>query len=127
MNIKILLVDDEQEFLEQSKLLWEKIGEGAEVDVTADPEVALNEAVEKDYDAVVADYQMPEMDGLELLKMLRERGDNTPFIILTGKGGEEVAIKALNLKAEGYIRKGSSPKEQYKKIVDTIFNRPVST
>ncbi|KXA93401.1 hypothetical protein AKJ64_00725 [candidate division MSBL1 archaeon SCGC-AAA259E17] len=97
------------------------------MDITTDPEVALNEAVEKDYDAVVADYQMPEMDGLELLEMLRERGDNTPFIILTGKGGEEVAIKALNLKADGYIRKGSDPKKQFKSIVDTIFNRPVST
>ena len=126
MEIRILLIDDDQEFLEQSKLLWEKQGEGVGIDIFSDPIKALDKMENTDYDAIVADYKMPEMDGLEILKVIRDRGDKTPFIILTGKGGEEIAMEALNLEADKYIIKGTDPKEQYKKIIDTIFDRPIS-
>ena len=46
---------------------------------------------------IVSDYQMPTRSGLDLLKELRNRGNDIPFILFTGKGREEVAIEALNL------------------------------
>ena len=45
------------------------------------------------YDVVVSDYEMPQKNGLEFLKELREQNNNIPFILFTGKGREEVAIK----------------------------------
>lgn len=126
MEIRILLIDDNQEFLEQSKLLWERQEEGVEIDTFSNPKRALEEIDENEYDAIVADYKMPEMDGLEILKVMRDRGDKTPFIILTGRGGEEIAMEALNLKADKYIVKGTDPKDQYKKILNTVFDRPIS-
>ncbi len=73
-------------------------------------EIALERLRENRYDAIVSDYQMPGMDGIAFLKQLRESGDATPFIILTGKGREQVAIEALNSGADFYLQKGTDPK-----------------
>jgi len=66
-----------------------------------DPACCVDEALKKlatdDYDAVVSDYQMPQKNGLQFLTQLREQKNEIPFILFTGKGREEVAIKALNL------------------------------
>ncbi len=126
MKIKILLIDDDPDFLEVNKKLWEKQEDEVKVDTTNDPKEALAKIDSVKYDAIVADYKMPEMDGLTLLKKIRDKRVETPFIILTGKGGEEIAMEALNLKADKYIMKGTNPKEQYEKIVDAIFDRPIS-
>ena len=126
MDIQILLVDDEPQFLEMSRTKWEKEGEKTEVDTTTDPKEALEKIDATDYDVIVADYKMPEMTGLELLKKVRDRGFETPFIILTAKGGEEVAMEALNLKADRYLKKNMSPEKQFEVIVETIYEKPVS-
>ncbi len=72
-------------------------------------------------DAMVSDYQMPEMNGLEFLRTVREkRGSEVPFIMFTGKGREEVAIKALNLGANRYLQKGGEPRSQYEVLAEAI-------
>ena len=48
---------------------------------------------------------MPEFPGINLLFLLHTNGDFKPFIILTGKGSEEISIKALNLGADYYLQK----------------------
>ncbi len=126
MNIEILLVDDDPDFLEQSKLSWEKRNEDVHVDTTTDPHEALDKIKENDYDCIVADYKMPEMNGLELLKEVRKTHNDILYGLLTGKGDEEVAINAINLKADMYLKKGSKPKSQYETIMDNIFDRSIS-
>lgn len=68
---------------------------------------------EQNFDAVISDYQMPCKDGIEFLKVLRGRGDKTPFIIFTGKGREEVAIEGLNNDADFHIQKDGGPRSQF--------------
>ncbi len=68
----------------------------------------------------VADYLMPEMDGLELLKYLRPRCNGMPFILFTGNGGEEVAIEALNSGADFYVQKKGSPRTQVAELETKI-------
>ncbi len=63
----------------------------------------------KHYDVIVVDYEMPGMDGILLLRTLKEQGDLTPVIIFTGKGPEQVVIDALNHGAAFYLRKGCDP------------------
>ncbi len=61
------------------------------------------------------------MNGLEFLQKLREEKKyQKPFIIFTGKGREEVAIEALNLGADRYLKKGGDPKSQYGLLAQTI-------
>ena len=121
MQIKTLLVDDEKALLDQAEIFLERIGERIEVFSTSSADNALEMMDEKDFDVIVSDYQMPGMDGLEFLEEVRKERDNDiPFIIFTGKGREEVAMKALNLGADRYIQKGGNPKSQYGVLVQAI-------
>jgi len=118
-RIRVLHVDDDPAFLKVAKQCLEMQGIFA-----VDTASSVNEASEKlkktDYDAIVCDYQMPDEDGLEFLKELRANGNNTPFIVFTGKGREEVAVKALNLGADGYCNKHGEPETVYGELAHGI-------
>src|SRR4030042_5383306 len=94
--ISVLHVDNELGLLKVVKRCLELQGP-FHVDTAGSVEEALTKLEKEQYDAVISDYQMPKKDGLEFLKQLRKEGNDIPFIILTGKRREEVAIKALNL------------------------------
>jgi PAS domain S-box-containing protein len=117
--IRVLYVDDESALLELSKVYLERLGEYIVTTVQNAPEaIRLLELAR--FDAIVSDYQMPEMDGIEFLKIVRGRGDKTPFIIFTGKGREEVVIEALNSGADFYLQKGGEPKSQFAELSNKI-------
>lgn len=105
--ISVLLVDDEPDLLEVAKLHLEKSGSFS-VDTCQSARSALTSIEKKRYDAIIADYDMPVMNGLDLLKELKAQGDSTPFIMLTGSGPEDVVIDALNAGAMFYLRKGKN-------------------
>jgi len=74
---------------------------------------ALAKLRKREFDAVISDYQMPMMDGIEFLKNLRGEGNLVPFIIFTGKGREEIIIQALNEGADFYLQKGGDARSQF--------------
>ncbi len=118
----ILLVDDEKGLLEQAKIFLERQKEEFNIDTALSAKDALDKFENQDYDAIVSDYQMPVIDGLDFLKKIREqKNEDTPFIIFTGKGREEVAIEALNLGADRYLQKGGSPKSQYDVLAQAVL------
>jgi len=103
-RVHVLHVDDDSCCLKATKECLELQGK-----LMVNTASSVDEAVEKmkneRYDAVICDYAMPTKNGLDFLKQLRDAGNTIPFFILTGKGTEEVAIKALNLGADGYFNK----------------------
>jgi len=113
--IKVLHVDDDLGFLKVSNQILENTG-GFEVDTATSVEEAREKMGKNTYDIIVSDYQMPEKDGLQFLKELREAGNQIPFIIFTGKGREQVAIKALNLGADQYLNKIGGPETVYTEL-----------
>ncbi len=68
------------------------------------------------FDVIVSDYEMPLMNGIEFLKHLKAQGNDTPFIIFTGRGREHVIIEALNNGASFYLQKGGDPKSQFAEL-----------
>ncbi|MFW9996711.1 MAG: PAS domain S-box protein [Candidatus Odinarchaeota archaeon] len=105
-TISVLHVDDEEDFLRFAQKYLEKLsGKILEIDSLVDPGMVFEKLSERDYDVIIADYQMPGITGLDLLAELREQNNSIPFIILTGKGREEVVIQALNLGADYYLQK----------------------
>ncbi len=121
MSIKTLIVDDDRSLLEQAEGFLERIDNEIKLQTLFSAEKALDVINEEDFDVIVSDYQMPEMDGLELLEEIREKRDSDiPFIMFTGKGREEVAIEALNLGADQYVQKKGGPKSQYRVLVNAI-------
>jgi PAS domain S-box-containing protein len=60
----------------------------------------------QEWELIIADYAMPQFSGLEALHLLRERGDDVPFIVVSGAIGEEVAVEAMKSGAHDYVMKG---------------------
>jgi len=117
--ISILYVDDEESFLQLTKRSLERNG-AITVDTAESAEIALQKLKSGRYDAVVSDYQMPGMNGIEFLTALRKEYPALPFIIFTGKGREEVVIEAFEKGASFYLQKGGEPKSQYAELVHKI-------
>ena len=114
-ELVLLYVDDEPALLDVGKIYLEMDSEFV-VDTASSAHEALSLLNSRHYDAIIADYQMPEMNGIELLKRVRSDGNQIPFIIITGKGREEVVIEALNNGADFYLQKGDSPVTLYTEL-----------
>jgi len=118
--ISVLLVEDEPEVLELTRLFLERDTELA-VDACLSVKEALRKLNHKIYNVIVSDYIMPEINGIQLLKTLKFQGIDTPLIIFTGKGGEEIAIEALNSGAAFYLQKSENPRFQFAKLRRMIY------
>ena len=93
--MRILCADDDPMLLDITREFLSSKGFEVELAGFAAPE-ALEMIKKTHYDALVSDYQMPNIDGIQLLKHLRAIPNNIPFILFTGRGREELAIEALN-------------------------------
>jgi PAS domain S-box-containing protein len=91
-----------------------------EVENASSENEALGKINQQWYDAIVSDYEMPNKNGLEFLMELKNRQIEIPFIMFTGKGREEIAIKALNLGADGYFNKHGLPETVYGELIHGI-------
>jgi glycosyltransferase involved in cell wall biosynthesis/CheY-like chemotaxis protein len=113
--ISVLLVEDDPDVLELTRLFLERDLE-LSIDVCSSVKEALRKLNHKIYNVIVSDYIMPEINGIQLLKTLKFQGIETPFILFTGKGGEETAIEALNSGATFYLQKSENPRFQFAKL-----------
>ena len=73
------------------------------------------------YDAIISDFDMPVTDGLTFLRSLRSKGNKIPFVILTGKGNDQVIIDALNSGADLYFVKTDSPKDLFYQLSEKLI------
>ena len=117
--IRILHVDDDPSTLEISKLMLMNMG-NFEIDQAINVDEALKKLQNSHYDCIISDYDMPQKNGLEFLQQLKKNKSETPFILFTGRGREEVAIKALNLGADGYYNKQNNPETTYGELAHGI-------
>ncbi|PKL60361.1 MAG: hypothetical protein CVV33_03065, partial [Methanomicrobiales archaeon HGW-Methanomicrobiales-4] len=117
--IQVLYVDDEPHLLDICKLFLERGGEFS-VDTSPSAPEALIQLNLKTYDAIISDYQMPGMNGIDLLKEVKTSGNIIPFILFTGRGREEVVIQALNEGADFYLQKGGDPISQFTELMHKI-------
>jgi len=118
--IRVLLVDDETGFLNVTKKILE-IQKTLRIDTATSIKEAYLKLNKKKFDIIVSDYQIPIKNGLQFLKELKEKGNNIPFILFTGKGREEVTIQALNLGANRYINKIGNPETVYGELTHAII------
>jgi|GEM_PF-5625310 len=115
----VLLVDDEPAILDVTKEVLEADGD-LRVTTTDSPHAVEGLLASASIDVVISDYQMPDMDGIELLKALRSKGLSVPFILFTGKGREDVAVAALNNGANLYVRKGGDIAAQFAELKNSV-------
>ncbi|PSQ42010.1 hypothetical protein BRD17_09850 [Halobacteriales archaeon SW_7_68_16] len=104
---RVLCVDDDPAF---GRLLVRRLTEESrriEGETTTDPDEAIERVrdPEAHVDAVVSDHRMPAMSGLDLLASIREFDPDIPFVLYTGRGDEETAMRAIDLNVTAYVRK----------------------
>ncbi|MFA6363620.1 PAS domain S-box protein [Methanoregula sp.] len=113
--IRVLYVDDDPSLLDIGKLMLEQSGDFTVTTALSAPEGYRLLEQEK-FDAVISDYQMPEMDGIQFLVEVRTRFGLIPFILFTGKGREDVVIQAINRGADFYLQKCGDSSEEFAEL-----------
>src|SRR5262245_52686347 len=103
MAARILIVDDEPELLTVfSRMLT---SETHDVETASSAESTLDLLDRSSFDLVLTDLSMPRMDGFELLTRMRQRGDTTPTLVVSGEGSVEHAVRAIKLGALDFLEK----------------------
>ncbi len=120
MAISVLYVDDELPHLMLAKEYLERSGLMELTCVSSGGE-AIERLKDEEFEVIVSDYLMQDMNGIELLRYVRTHLGHIPFLIFTGKGKEDVVISALNSGADYYIRKGSEPETQFLELEQRII------
>ena len=103
--LKLLHIDDSGDELELTRFQLTQLDSELEIDWAVNAGEAVRRMESGSYDCVLCDYRLPDMDGVELLKFLRMRGEGVPFVFLTGQGNEEIATLALRAGADDYFLK----------------------
>ncbi|MGO4888682.1 response regulator transcription factor [Anaerobacillus sp. MEB173] len=109
MSQKILVVDDEESIVTLLQFNLEKAGYGVTAAYTGNDALAL--AKNNEFCLIVLDLMLPEIDGLEVCKQLRQEKVMTPILMLTAKDDEFDKILGLELGADDYMTKPFSPRE----------------
>jgi DNA-binding response OmpR family regulator len=114
MSVKVLIVDDEKDFLD---IIAERIGaRGMDVSTASSAEDALNMIEEETYDVVIMDFMMPALDGFKALKLMKTKQPEVQIILLTGNVPEEKRIEARALGALDVIEKPPDLNDLIQKI-----------
>jgi DNA-binding NtrC family response regulator len=103
VKYKILLIDDEASLIKWLSYALEQ--NGYSVFATTEPKVALNRIKEERFDCIISDIKMPEIDGFQFLRKVREIYPTTPLIFITAYGTMESVVSALRDRASDYIMK----------------------
>jgi DNA-binding response OmpR family regulator len=117
--MRILLVEDEKD-------LSNAIKEGLEdnfftVDQAFDGEEAIDKIeIERSYDLIIVDIMIPKIDGIKLLKMIREKEIKTPILMLTAKNGIDYKVNSFDLGADDYLTKPFDFRELLARIKSLI-------
>ncbi|PSP74319.1 hypothetical protein BRC80_00540 [Halobacteriales archaeon QH_9_66_26] len=126
-STRVLHVDDDPAILDLAATFLEREAGNFAVETATSATEALDRLTRGEFesdvpfDCIVSDYEMPEMDGLEFLEAVREDHPDLPFVLFTGKGGEEIASEAITAGVSDYLNKGSGT-DQYALLANRIGN-----
>jgi len=123
MNARVLIVDDEKEFLE---VMEERISaRGMEVATSMSAKEALATIETEAFDAIIMDFQMPGMDGIEALKAIKEKKPELQIILLTGHASVKKGVEAMKEGALDFIEKPADLDELTDKIKEAQANKMI--
>lgn len=114
MAEKVLLIDDEVEFLDTLSERMEI--RGMNVNTAATAEAAVTALDSSDYDAIVLDLQMPDMNGIEMLKVIKKSRPEAQVILLSGHATLDAGVQAMKLGAMDFMEKPADIESLTEKI-----------
>ena len=118
---KILVVDDED--IVRTSCSRTLSPEGYDVRLAKNGAEGLKMASEERFDLVLTDLKMPDMDGIEVLRIIKEQWPETAVIIVTGYQTVDTAVKAIKLGAYDYIEKPFTPDALVTAVREALTNK----
>ncbi len=120
---KVLLVDDEQDFTD---VLSERLEtRGLKVESAANGNEAIEKVNQADYDVILLDLVMPEMDGLQTLQKIREKRPDLQIIFLTGHADLKSGIEAIKLGASDFLEKPANIQQITEKVKEAAIQKAI--
>ena len=121
---KILYIDDDRDFLDLFSIMFRK---WLKITTVSAPKTAIEICSQENFDAIITDYEMPEINGLELLEKLKEKNPDLPVIFYTGQGNEEIAREAFVKGAADYFTKEIRGFAHREKLINSIIRASKET
>jgi PAS domain S-box-containing protein len=118
---RVLYVDDDPSFADMISTMLEREADFLTIETAETAERGLEFIRTETVDCVVSDYSMPETDGLEFLRAVRKEDEELPFLLLTGRGSEDIASEAITAGVTDYIQKQQGT-EHYSLLANRIEN-----
>lgn len=121
-KLKVLIAEDEESF----RLVLERVLESRgdyEFESCESGDEVLEILQKKNFDVLILDYKMPGHSGLNILQWMHEQKMDTPVIMLTGAGSENIAVEAMKFGAYDYVRKETFEKEHLPFIINNAYER----
>jgi carbon-monoxide dehydrogenase iron sulfur subunit len=119
---RILVVDDEPMVTKSCRRVLS--GQGYQVDTTESGQEGMRQAFDESFDLVFADLKMPDLDGMDLVRALRNQRPGTAVIIITGYGTVHSAVEAVKLGVSDYIEKPFEPDQIVEAARRALAARP---
>jgi PAS domain S-box-containing protein len=120
-SIAVLLVEDDDALADLTATYLEREADDVDVTTRADAESALDHLAGAAVDCIVSDHDIPGMNGLEFLEVVREDHPDLPFVLFTGKGDEEIASDAISAGVTDYLQKDTGT-DQYTVLANRVRN-----
>lgn len=120
-KIRLLLVDDETDFLNAYARRFKR--RNADISLAASGQEAIDAIREQEFDVVILDVMMPEMNGIETLRRIKAIQPDLPVIILTGHADSGVLIDGMDMGAFDFLLKPVGTDELYFKVLDAVRTR----
>lgn len=119
--MKVLVVEDDRSVGQYVKRGLEE--QRIQADLVTDGMEALERASQAEYDVVVLDLRLPSLSGQEILRTLRDRGIDTPILVLTAQDAVESKVQALRTGADDYVTKPFAFEELLARV-EALYRRP---
>ena len=104
-SLKVLIIEDFPDDAALVELELQRAGIEPECTRVDTADGLMNALESQQWDIIISDYNLPDFDGLEALKILKKTGKDIPFIIISGTVGEEIAVEAVLAGAQDYVMK----------------------
>lgn len=121
INKKVLIIDDNPAHRELLKIALQDVLPDVQVFEAQDPRTSMAMLSEQRYDMILLDYMLPGTDGLSFLEKTRELRQDTPLVMVTGSGSEDVAAKAFKLGVTEYIVKSGDLVERLSDLAREVL------
>ncbi len=125
-EIKILVIDDEENVLSSVKKLIKSRHAEFQIEMVDDPFLGLDRIEKESFNLVITDLMMPGMDGLELIKKIRQTAPDLKIIMMTGYATMKTALLAMREGAQKYISKPFT-RDELLTAVNTVLDQDKNT